>query len=111
MKKLLLGTAAALLSIAPAIAATTVVEFKRDTGEEFVVTFDGEGGASMADGTQMKYTYDTETGKMCFENPDATTTCVVYAEVLEEPKAGDSVRYKIEGSDVEGLATIKSIEE
>jgi opacity protein-like surface antigen len=111
MKKLILGAGAALLSIAPAIAATTVVEFKRDSGEVFVVTFDGEGGASMADGTQMTYTFDTETGKMCFENPDATTTCIIYAEVLEEPKAGDSVRYKIDGSDIEGLATIKSLEE
>ena len=107
MRKLFLTSAAvAFFASAPAMAAVTTVEYVRDSSETFVVTLDGEGGASMADGTTMTYIFDAEANKMCFTAPDDTVTCVIYAESVPEPKVGDSVRYKIEGTDIEGTATI-----
>jgi len=108
MRAFLIGAAATLLATS-AMAAKTTVEFKRDTGESVVVVFDGEGGATLPDGAQTTYTYDAEAAKMCVATPEGDN-CVTFEKHIEEPKAGDSVRYKsMDGA--EGTATVKSIEE
>ncbi len=109
MRVLIIGAAASALMATSALAATTTVEFKRDTGEVVVVTLDGEGGATLPDGAQTTYTYDAEAAKMCFATPEGDN-CVVFAEHVPEPKAGDNVRYTA-ADGAEGTATVKSVEE
>ena len=109
MRVLIIGAAASALMATSALAATTTLEFKRDSGEVVVVKLDGEGGATLPDGAQTTYTYDAEASKMCFAMPEGDN-CVVFAETVAEPKAGDSVRYTA-ADGAEGTATIKSIDE
>lgn len=109
MKKIILGACLAAFAAAPALAAKTTVEFKRDSGESVVVTLDGEGGATMADGATTTYTYDAEAMKMCFATPDGDN-CATFAERKDAPKVGDSVRYTASDG-AEGTATVIAIEE
>lgn len=110
MKKWMIAAAASALFTMPAMAAKTTVEFERDSGQKQTVTLNGDGTASTADGVALQYSYDPEAMKMCFELPDATNSCVVYAESVPEPKVGDSVRYTADDG-AEGTATVVAIVE
>lgn len=110
MKKLIAGLVALGVAASPAMAAKTTIEFKRDTGEVNVVTLDGAGGATLADGTAFSYNYDAETNTMCFVTGPEETTCIVFAEAVPEPKVGDNVRYKADDGG-EGTATVMKVEE
>ncbi|MEO1252706.1 MAG: hypothetical protein AAFW81_10210 [Pseudomonadota bacterium] len=109
IRKIAAIAALSLLAV-PAMAAKTTIEFKRDTGQSQVVTLDGEGTATTADGATLPYTYDAETNKMCFTLPDETVNCVTFAETVPEPKVGDAVRYTA-ADGAEGTATITAIVE
>lgn len=109
MKTLIIGAAATALMATSAMAASTTIEFKRDTGEIVVVTLDGEGGATLADGAQTTYTYDAEATKMCFATPEGDS-CAVFDSPPAEPAVGDSARYTADDGAV-GTATIKAITE
>ncbi len=109
MRTLIIGAAACALTATSAMAATTTIEFKRDSGEVVVVTLDGEGGATRGDGAQAAYTYDAEAAKLCFAAPEGDH-CVVFAEHLPEPQVGDAVRYTA-ADGAEGTATVTVIEE
>ena len=103
MKKLISMALAGAMLCTPAFAMT--IEFKRDSGETQVVKLDGEGAATLADGTMVPYTYDAETKKMCFEVSAEQKPCVVFAEHSEAPMVGDTVRYKADDG-AEGTATV-----
>lgn len=111
MKKLITGLAAMAVALSPALAAKTTIEFKRDDGTVNVGTLNGDGTGALADGTPFTYTYDAEANKMCFVFSPEATTCVIYAEKVPEPKVGDAVRYKVDGTDAEGTATVTAITE
>lgn len=108
MRAFLIG-AAAMLFATSAMAAKTTIEFKRDTGETVVVTLDGEGGATLADGAQTTYTYDAETAKMCFATAEGQS-CAVFETPSAEPKVGDTSRYTADDGAL-GTATITAVEE
>ncbi|MEM8772222.1 MAG: hypothetical protein AAGD92_11280 [Pseudomonadota bacterium] len=110
MKKFFLTAAVSLLAISPALAAKTTLEFKRDSGDVNVVTLDGKGGATLADGTATAYSYEAEANKMCFVTGPDTKACVVFAESVPEPKVGDAVRYTADDG-AEGTVTVLAIEE
>ncbi|MBI1391536.1 MAG: hypothetical protein GC152_02230 [Alphaproteobacteria bacterium] len=109
MNKFLAAVALTLIA-GPALAASTTVEFKRDTGQVQVVTLDGAGGASLADGTALAYTYDEAAMKMCFIVEGMDPNCVVFAESVPDPKVGDSVRYTAADGAM-GTATVTAITE
>jgi hypothetical protein len=106
MKKLLGAVLGAVLLATPAFAGYKV-EFKRDSGETNVVTLDGAGTATLADGQAVPYTYDEATLTLCFVATDAKR-CLTFAEAKAEPKVGDSVRYTA-ADGAQGTATILEI--
>ena len=108
MKKLLMLAAFGAMIAAPASAYT--IEFKRDSGETNTVTLDGAGTATIADGTQVPYTYDEATLTMCFQVSADQKSCATFAEANPEPKVGDSVRYK-SNDGAEGTATVIALPE
>ncbi len=109
MKKRLASVIAAAVAATPAFAAITTIEFKRDTGETQIVTLDGEGTATNAEGASFPYTYDEATLTLCFELPESKP-CATFAEANDDPQVGDSVRYTA-ADGAEGTATITAIEE
>lgn len=109
MRTLIIGAAATALMATSAMAAITTIEFKRDTGETVVVTLDGAGGATLADGAQTTYTYDADASKMCFATAEGDS-CVVFETPSAEPKVGDSTRYTANDGAV-GTATVTAITE
>ena len=109
MKKFVIAAIAGGLALAStAFAASTTIEFKRDTGETNTVTL-SEGVATLADGTEGTFTWDAEAKKMCFAI-GGQDTCVVFAEVNESPAVGDAVRYTA-ADGAEGTATVIAITE
>ena len=110
MKKFICAAIATAIMTGSAMAASVTIEFKRDTGEVQVVTVDGEGTATLPDGTTLPYTYDTETLTMCFTVSADTQNCATFAELVAEPKVGDTVRYTATDGG-EGIATVTAISE
>jgi YD repeat-containing protein len=106
MKRLISAVLGGLLLATPAFAGYKV-EFKRDSGETNVVTFDGAGSATLATGQTVPYTYDEATLTLCISAPDRQR-CLTFAEANPEPKAGDVTRYTSDDS-AEGSATILEI--
>lgn len=111
MKKVFaLALVAAFGSASVAMAATTKVEFKRDSGESQVVSLDGAGTATLGDGTAIPYTYDEATTTMCFQVAADTQNCATFAEHIAEPTVGSTVRYT-SSDGAEGTATVLEIAE
>lgn len=110
MKKLISIACAAALVTGPAFAASTTIEFKRDSGEVQIVTLDGAGTATLADGTALPYTYDVDALTMCFVVGEGAENCATFDELVAEPKVGDSVRYTASDGAV-GTATVVAITE
>lgn len=106
MKKFPGAAIACALLATPALAGYKV-EFKRDSGETNVVTLDGAGSATLANGQTVPCTYDEATLTMCFVAPDQKR-CVTFAEAKEDPKVGDSVRYTADDG-AQGTATVLEI--
>ena len=109
MKKFLIATAVAFAAATPAVAATTI-EFKRDSGETRVVTLDGEGSATTADGAAFSYTYDEAGNKMCFQPAEGDEMCATFETKIEEPAVGASTRYTASDG-AQGTATITAVTE
>ncbi len=106
MNKLIGAVVGALLLSTPALAGYKV-EFKRDSGETNVVTLDGAGTATLADGQAVPYTYDEATLTLCFVAPDRKR-CLAFAATSPEPKVGDQLRYTADDG-AQGTATILEI--
>ena len=95
MKKIILASTAALLATLSAAAAATKIEFKRDSGEVFTVTLNGDGTGAGPDGSAMNYTFEEEGKKLCMTAEGGEAVCAVFEETFPEPKVGDSTRYQV----------------
>jgi hypothetical protein len=106
MKRALIAALACAFLAGPAFAGYKV-EFKRDSGETNVVTLDGAGSATLADGQTIPYTYDEASLTLCFVAPDQKR-CLTFAEAKADPKVGDKVRYTAQDG-AQGTATVLEV--
>lgn len=113
MKKLGLITAAlAVLFAAPALAASTTVEFTNAAGEKHVWKFKDDGTAEAPDGATAAYTWDEASQKLCatFAGEPPKTLCATFDPTEGKGVVGESTGYTLDDGS-KGVATIIAREE
>jgi hypothetical protein len=105
--KLLAAVAGLMLIASPALASSTTVEFAdKASGNKIVVTFDGAGTATGADGSAVPYTLDNDAKKLCSTYMDQPV-CITFKAL------GSTVGFTTPYTDDKGnsgVATITAME-
>lgn len=110
MKKFVMTGVAALALALPAMAGTVTLSFQPEAGTPpVVVTLDGEGNATMEDGSVGTYTWTVETGTLCGVFGEAET-CAVIEDTGEEMAVGATAPFTA-GDDVSGTVTVVALED
>ena len=110
MKKTLMAAAAAFALGAPAFAASMTISFANDDGTTAVMTFDGEGTATI-EGQEgsFPYTWDEETRTLCGDATGEGEVCATFAEA-GDPEVGQATGYTT-STGGSGTATITAMSE
>lgn len=111
MKKTISVVLAALALAAPAFAASMTISFAADEGgDPLVITFDGEGTASV-EGSEdtFAYTWNEETRELCGDATGEGEVCATMAE-SGDPEVGQSTAYTTSAG-TSGTATITAMSE
>ncbi|MDQ0464392.1 hypothetical protein QO010_002173 [Caulobacter ginsengisoli] len=104
--KLLAAVAGLMLIASPALAASTTVEFAdKASGAKVVVTFDGAGMATGADGVAVPYTMDNDAKKLCSTYQDQPI-CITFKAIGTE--VGFTTPYTDDKGN-SGVATITAV--
>jgi hypothetical protein len=107
MKKFLAAAAIAILSAAPAFAASTTISFAGNDGTTVVWTLGDDGFATSADGTKVAYTWNEGTRTLCAKMTSGDL-CATFSAV--GTKVGDTATYTTTAGGA-GTATITAMTE
>jgi opacity protein-like surface antigen len=112
MKKFALVAALAVLFAAPAMAASTSVEFTNEAGEKQVWKFKDDGTAEGPEGAAATYTWDEATRKLCatFAGETPQTLCATFEPSEGEGAVGETTGYTLDDGR-KGTAKIVAKEE